>query len=166
MTLGERAGGFIDAMIPVAAAAVDAGAQYGMAVVRFPEGVGWADLCKSPREGYKLLSNFKDGKFNEMAAIKQAGLQGPAVANLALQGAAVVVGQAYMAQINEQLAVLGDLKNRVRLFQEDERRGNYRENAKVAICRGAGCGRLPAPGDHGVDVHAVRQRFLHRSNRS
>ena len=43
-----------------------------------------------------------------MAAIKQAGLQPAAVANLALQGAAVLVGQAYMMQINDKLEGLSD----------------------------------------------------------
>lgn len=130
--LGERAEGFVDAMIPAAAAAVDAGAQYGMAVVRFPDGVGWADLCKSPHEGYKLLSNFKDGKFNEMAAIKQVGLQGPAVANLALQGAAVVVGQAYMAQINEQLAGIEAGIGRLERAMELERQAKLRSAYDMA----------------------------------
>lgn len=132
LTLGERAGSFVNAMIPAAAAAVDAGAQYGMAVVRFPEGVGWADLCKSPHEGYKLLSNFKDGKFNEMAAIKQAGLQAPAVANLALQGAAVVVGQAYMAQINEQLASIEAGIGRLERAMELERQAKLRSAYDMA----------------------------------
>lgn len=45
----------------------------------------------------------KDGKFQPQAAIRQAKLQPVAVANLALQGAAVVVGQAYMAEISKQL---------------------------------------------------------------
>lgn len=99
-------GGLIDELVPIAIASADAVHQYDMAVVKFPEGVGWGDLCKfkqSENEGWNLLSNFKDGKFNDMAAIKQAGLQPTAVANLAMQGAAVAVGAAYMAQISDQL---------------------------------------------------------------
>lgn len=99
-------GGFIDELVPVAVAGADAIHQHDMAVVKFPEGVGWGDLCKfkqGENEGWNLLSNFKDGKFNDMAAIKQAGLQPTAVANLAMQGAAVAVGAAYMAQISNQL---------------------------------------------------------------
>lgn len=99
-------GGLIDELVPIAIASADAVHQYDMAVVKFPEGVGWGDLCKfkqSENEGWNLLSNFKDGKFNNMAAIKQAGLQPTAVANLAMQGAAVAVGAAYMAQISDQL---------------------------------------------------------------
>lgn len=99
-------GGLVDELIPIAVAGVDAVHQYGMAVVKFPEGVGWADLCKfkaGENEGWNLLSNFMDGKFNDLAAIKQAGLQPTAVANLAMQGAAVAVGAAYMAQISDQL---------------------------------------------------------------
>lgn len=124
-------------MIPAAAAAVDARSQYGMAVVRFPEGVGWADLCKSPHEGYKLPSSFKDGKFNELAAIKQAGLQGPAVANLVLQGAAVAVGQAYMAQINEQLvgieAGIGRLERAMELERQAKLRSAYDMAKRYAL---------------------------------
>lgn len=124
-------------MIPAEAAAVDARAQYGMAVVRFPEGVGWADLCKSPHEGCKLLSNFKDGKFNELAAIKQAGLQVPAVANLVLQGAAVAVGQAYMAQINEQLvgieAGIGRLERAMELERQAKLRSAYDMAKRYAL---------------------------------
>lgn len=99
-------GGLVDELVPIAVAGVDAVHQYDMAVVKFPEGVGWADLCKfkaGENEGWNLLSNFKDGKFNDLAAIKQAGLQPTAVANLAMQGAAVAVGAAYMAQISDQL---------------------------------------------------------------
>lgn len=99
-------GGFIDQFVPGIIAGADAAHQYGMAVVKFPEGVGWDDLCKfkqGENEGWNLLSNFKDGKFNDMAAIKQAGLQPTAIANLAMQGAAVAVGAAYMAQISNQL---------------------------------------------------------------
>lgn len=100
---GERAATFSDALIPVVANATQTAQSYNMAIVKFPEGVGWADLCVRRRDGWNLLSNIKDGKFNEMAAIKQAGLQPAAVANLALQGAAVVVGQVYMTQINDKL---------------------------------------------------------------
>lgn len=92
-----------DALIPVVANAAQAANEFGMAVVKFPEGVGWADLCVRHADGWNLLANIKDGKFNEMAAIKQAGLQPAAVANLALQGAAVAVGMAYMNQINAKL---------------------------------------------------------------
>lgn len=54
-------------------------------------------------EEWKQLGFLKEGKFQPMAAIKQAKLPPTAVANLALQGAAVVVGQAYMAEISKQL---------------------------------------------------------------
>ena len=37
--------GFVDALIPLALAGGDAANQYGMAVVKFPKGVGWNDLC-------------------------------------------------------------------------------------------------------------------------
>ena len=97
---------FVDAMIPAAGAVVDAAAQYGHAIVRFPEGANWADLInrKTPGwEGFKQLGILKDGKFQRQAAIKQAKLQPAAVGNLALQGAAMVVGQMYMVEINKQL---------------------------------------------------------------
>lgn len=105
--VGSKAAIAADALIPLGANAAQGVSEAGMAMIRFPEGVGWADLCarKAPEwDGYKLLSSFgSDGKFNEMAGIKRAGLQPAAVANLALQGAAVAVGMAYMNQINEKL---------------------------------------------------------------
>lgn len=97
---------FLDAMIPAAGAAIDAVAQYGHAIVRFPEGAKWADLInrKTPGwEGFKQLGILKNGKFQPQAAIKQAKLQPAAIGNLALQGAAMVVGQMYMVEINKQL---------------------------------------------------------------
>lgn len=100
---GGKAAAAADMLIPLAANAAQAAGEYGMAMVKFPEGVGWADLCVRHSDGWNLLSSFKDGKFNDMAAIKQAGLQPAAAANLALQGAAVAVGMAYMNQINDKL---------------------------------------------------------------
>lgn len=100
---GGKAAATANMLIPLAANAAQAAGEYGMAVVKFPEGVGWADLCVRHSDGWNLLSSFKDGKFNDMAAIKQAGLQPAAAANLALQGAAVAVGMAYMNQINDKL---------------------------------------------------------------
>lgn len=101
--IAGKMAGFVDALIPVATAGADAAAQYGMAIVKFPEGVTWGDLCVRKSDGWNLLSSFKDGRFNDMAGIKQAALQPTAVANLAMQGAAVAVGAAYMAQISDQL---------------------------------------------------------------
>ena len=120
---GERVAAAVDALIPVAANAAQAANEFGMAVVKFPEGVGWADLCarKAPEwDGWKLLSSFdKDGKFNEMAGIRQAGLQPAAVANLALQSAAVAVGMAYMNQINDKL---DGLQSGIEAIQRDMER--------------------------------------------
>ncbi len=119
----ERVAAAADALIPLAANATQTANELGMAVVKFPEGVGWADLCarKAPEwNGWKLLSSFdKDGKFNEMAGIRQAGLQPAAVANLALQGMAVAVGIAYMNQINEKL---GNLQSSIETIQRDMER--------------------------------------------
>lgn len=95
-----------DALVPMMAAAADAAEQWSHAVVRFPDNIGWNDLLnrKTPGwEEWKQLGSLKDGKFQPQAAIKQAKLQPAAAANLALQGAAIIVGQAYMAEISEQL---------------------------------------------------------------
>lgn len=95
--------------MPVASNAAQAAGEYGMAIVRFPEGVGWADLCNrhsGVEDGWKLLSNIKDGEFNELAAIRQAGLTPVGVANIALWVGAAAVGMAYMNQINSQLKAL------------------------------------------------------------
>lgn len=102
--IASRIVGFADALIPVATAVTDVAVQYGMAIVKFSEGgVTWRDLCVRKSDDWNLLSSFKDGKFNDMAGIKQAALQPIAVANLVMQGTAVAVGAAYMAQISDQL---------------------------------------------------------------
>lgn len=121
--LGSKAAVAADALMPFCANAAQGVNETGMAMVRFPEGVGWVDLCarKAPEwDGYKLLSSFGgDGKFNEMAGIKQAGLQPVAVANLVLQGAAVAVGMAYMNRINEKL---DGLQSGIEAIQRDMQR--------------------------------------------
>lgn len=97
---------YADALIPMVGNIADAAGQWNHAIVRFPEGAGWNDLLnrKTPGwEEWKQLGVLKDGKFQPQAAIKQAKLQPVAVANLALQGAAIVVGQAYMTEISKQL---------------------------------------------------------------
>lgn len=99
-------GPYIDALIPLAGGIADATGQWDQAIVRFPEGTGWNDLLnrKTPGwEDWKQLGILKDGKFQPQAAIRQAKLQPAAVANLALQGAAVIVGQAYIAEISKQI---------------------------------------------------------------
>lgn len=104
-----RATHFTDAMIPAAGAIADAATQYSQAIVKFPDGRGWADLLNRVTpgdEGWKTLATMKNKKFDAQAMIKQAKLQPAAVANLALQGAAIVVGQAYMVEINKQLDML------------------------------------------------------------
>ena len=99
-------GTYVDALIPLAGKAADAASQWNHAVVRFPKGASWKDLVnrKTPGwEDWKQLVVRKDNKFQPHAAIKQAKIQPAAVANLALQGAAIAVGQAYMAEISKQL---------------------------------------------------------------
>ncbi len=106
----EFAAAALDSLVPLAANAGQAVQEYGMAVVKFPPGVGWSDLCARHTdgwEGWKLLSSIgPDGKFNKMAAIRQAGLTPVGAANLALQAGAAAVGMAYMNQINKQLIAL------------------------------------------------------------
>lgn len=103
----------LDALIPLLGNAVAAAPGQNAAIVRFPvvdgKQLGWNDLLnrKTPGwEEWKQLGGFnKDRKFNPQAAIKKAGLKSnpAAIANLALQGAAIVVGQAYMTEINSKL---------------------------------------------------------------
>jgi hypothetical protein len=47
----------LDGLVPLAANVGQAAQEYGMAVVRFPEGVGWADLCVRGSDGWNLLSS-------------------------------------------------------------------------------------------------------------
>lgn len=122
---------FIDAIIPAVGAAVDAGAQYGQAIVRFPKGASWADLLnrKTPGlEDFKTLSILKDNKFQPQAAIKQAKLQPAAIGNLALQGAAMVVGQMYMVEINKQLE---EVTEGIAAIQEEMR---LERESKIEAC--------------------------------
>ncbi|KXB62962.1 hypothetical protein [Olsenella sp. DNF00959] len=59
----------------------------------------------------------KDG-YQGQIAVRQAKLQSAAVANLALQGAALAVGQAYMTEINDQL---GEIQEGIAAIQRDMR---------------------------------------------
>lgn len=118
---GGTAAAAADALIPLAANAAQAAQTYGMAVVKFPEGVTWADLCVRQSDGWNLLSNLKNGEFNTMAGIKRAGLQPAAAANLALQGAAVAVGMAYMNEISGKLDGLQSSVNELQRDMERER---------------------------------------------
>lgn len=113
----------MDQLIPLGAAWGQAAATRGLAVVKFPEGVTWADLCVRQSDGWNLLSSFnKDtGKFNEMAGIRQAGLQPQAVANIALQTAAVAVGMAYMNEINDKLEGLQEGIEEIQRVMERQR---------------------------------------------
>lgn len=98
---------FFDSLIPLASNVAEAAAQYDHAIVKFPEGIGWDDLLnrKTPGwEQFKQCGGFgKNGKFNPQAAIKQVKVSPAAVANIALQAAAVAVGQAYMTEISDRL---------------------------------------------------------------
>jgi len=101
-------GNILDSAIPGAVAVADAVNQYGYAVIRFPEGKGWDDLFdrKTPGwEGWKhpVAKASSGGVDGGNVAVAQAGLSPVAIANLALQGAAMVVGQAYMAKIDNKL---------------------------------------------------------------
>lgn len=120
---GERLGAAVDQLIPLGAAWGQAAATRGLAVVKFPEGVTWADLCVRQSDGWNLLSSFnKDtGKFNETAGIRQAGLQPQAVANIALQTAAVAVGMAYMNEINDKLEGLQEGIEEIQRVMERQR---------------------------------------------
>lgn len=114
-----RAASVLDSLIPLAAQVAQAAQTTNMAVVKFPEGVTWGDLCVRKSDGWNLLSSFKDGKFNQMAGIKQTGLQPAAIGNIALQTAAFVVGMAYMNEISGKLDALQDS---VKEFQRDMER--------------------------------------------
>ena len=106
-TAPEKGGELFGQIVPLAGAIADASSQYGNAVVRFPEGVTWKDLMnrKTPGwEDWKQLTPRINNEFSSQAAIKQVGISPLGVANVALQGAAIVVGQAYMSEINQQLA--------------------------------------------------------------
>lgn len=138
MSASGKAAAALDAFVPLATNAAQAASEYGMAVVKFPEGVGWADLCVRNSDGWNLLSSFDaNGNFNAMAAIKQAGVTPAAAANLALQAGAVAVGMVYMNQISSQLE---SLQSGIRqIFREMERerqarlKAAYDELARLAL---------------------------------
>ena len=130
----------LDALVPLIGDAVAVIPGKDAAIVRFPvvdgKQLGWNDLLnrKTPGwENWKQLGGFnKDGKFNPQAAIKKAGLKSnpAAVANLALQGAAIVVGQAYMAEINSKLegieSGIASIKRMLERDKEAQLDGNFR----------------------------------------
>lgn len=115
-----------DAVIPEAATIADAVSQYGYALVRFPEGKSFKDLMPRKTPGYEGWSHFatydkNGGVAGGNAAIKQAGLQKPAIANLAMQSAAFALGLAYMARIDNKM---GDIYKSIRSIQ-DYLEGDY-----------------------------------------
>lgn len=130
----------LDALVPLIGDAVAAIPGKDVAIVRFPVVDGkqlcWNDLLnrKTPGwENWKQLGGFnKDGKFNPQAAIKKAGLKSnpAAVANLVLQGAAVVVGQAYMTEISNKLeSIESGIASIERMLERDKEAqldGNFR----------------------------------------
>lgn len=128
---GGEAAAMVDALMPLVVNAAQAAQEYGMAVVKFPDGVGWADLCVRNDDGLKLLSNFKDGKFNRMAGLEQAKLQPVAVANFVLQGAAIAVGMAYMNEISDKL---DGLQSGIEEIQRDMQR---ERDAEIEAAYGA-----------------------------
>lgn len=136
LPVSEKASAMASELMPLAANAAQAAQEYSMAIVKFPEGVTWADLCVRKSDGWNLLSNFKNGHFNDMAGIKQAGLQPVAIANLALQGAAVVVGQAYMTQINDKLEGIQSGIEEIQRAMDRERDANLK-SAYDALARHA-----------------------------
>ena len=130
----------LDALVPFMGSIAGALPGKDAAIVKFPivdgKQLGWNDLLnrKTPGwEEWKQLGGFnKDGKFNPQAAIQKAGLKSnpAAVANLALQGAAVVVGQAYMAEINNKLeGIESGIASIERILERDKEAqidGNFR----------------------------------------
>lgn len=130
----------IDALIPMINGVASAIPNETAAVVRFPivngKQLGWNDLLnrKTPGwEEWKQLTGFNaKGKFNPQAAIKKAGITSNpvAIANIALQGAAMVVGQAYMTEINAKLeSIESGIANIERILERDKEaqiEGNYR----------------------------------------
>ena len=130
----------LDALVPLIGDAVAAIPGKDVAIVRYPVVDGkqlcWNDLLnrKTPGwENWKQLGGFnKDGKFNPQAAIKKAGLKSnpAAVANLVLQGAAVVVGQAYMTEISNKLeSIESGIASIERMLERDKEAqldGNFR----------------------------------------
>ena len=116
---------FFGALIPLAGNVAEAAAQYDHAIVKFPEGIGWNDLLnrKTPGwEQFKQCGGFgKNGKFNPQAAIRQVKLSPVAVANIALQAAAVAVGQAYMTEISERLSGIEEGVSKIQREMKRER---------------------------------------------
>lgn len=136
----------LDTLIPMIGDVAAAVPGKDAAIVRFPKvdgkQLGWNDLInrKTPGwEEWKQLGGFgKDGKFNPQAAIQKAGLKNnpAAVANLALQGAAIVVGQAYMTEINNKLEVIetgiATIERMLERDKEAQIEGNFRALKRYA----------------------------------
>ncbi len=115
----------VDAAIPGAAAIADAVNQYGYALVRFPEGKSWTDLMERKTPGYEGWKHFatydaKGGVSGGNAAIRQAGLQPVAVANIAMQGMAMATGLAYMAKLDNALTHMNERIDSIIKTMEEE----------------------------------------------
>lgn len=114
-----------DMAVPGAAAVADAVNQYGYALVRFPEGKSWNDLMPRKTPGYEGWSHFatyaeNGGVGGGNAAIRQAGLQPAAIANLAMQGAAMALGLAYMSRIDGKLSEISKGIDQILLHMEED----------------------------------------------
>lgn len=123
----EDVGGrdLFDSLVPLVGSVAEAAAQYDHAIVKFPEGIGWSDLLNRKTLGwerFKQCGGFgKNGKFNPQAAIRQVKVSPAAVANIALQAAAVAVGQAYMTEISGRLSGIEEGVSRIQREMQIER---------------------------------------------
>lgn len=109
-----------DAAIPGAATIVDIVGQYDYALVRFPEGKSFKDLIPRKTPGYEGFFTFatydkNGGVGGGNAAIRQAGLQPAAIANLVMHSASFALGLAYMARIDNKM---GDICKSIQSIQE------------------------------------------------
>lgn len=73
--------------------------------VEVPDGYSLKDLVTSKKDSKAVRAIVKDpkGKLNGDVSLKQAGINPTQIATMGLAAAAVVVGQAYMTEINESL---------------------------------------------------------------
>ena len=60
ITLGveQQMGAALNTLVPLVTNVGQTVSTFDMAMVKFPEGVGWADLCVRHKDGWNILSNF------------------------------------------------------------------------------------------------------------
>jgi len=130
-TIGQLA----DRLIDVAPEALGATEGAGLYKVVLPEGYSATDLVKSAKGDGTVRGILRDaqGNLNGDVAFELQGLSATQVASMGLAAAAVVVGQAYMTQINDSLKGIDAKLDLLNAKFDADKRATVSNALKVAL---------------------------------